>query len=201
MKLPSIPRRSALARLVTALSLTGLLAGTGTAAAQADAPSLAGARLAVQIPTEPVKIRNVANGGAILPYGGGTASGTVVDMINDYPYGQEWEIEQVGVYGGHPTFKIENVRAASMCLTVKAPLPPDSYAYDTEIRPCTLWPTSDNQQWIITPARQGGNAYQIINVEHPTRGLTPYVTTTHWTGVKLRRLTNNSAFSWRLELQ
>ncbi|MGP4023455.1 RICIN domain-containing protein [Actinomadura sp. 3N407] len=184
---------------MSALSLTGLLAGTGAVATPAHADDST-SRLARQVPLEPVKIRNVANQGALVPYEAGTAPGTPVVMTKVWPRGQEWQFEPAGSYHGVFTYKIENINAAGMCLTVIEPLPPDNFFYDTEIQPCTA-PVNDSQQWILRQALNDRHAYQIINADHLRRGLVPYTTATHHTGVKLRPLNNTTAFSWRLELQ
>ncbi|XRQ13504.1 RICIN domain-containing protein [Actinomadura welshii] len=157
-------------------------------------------RLAKRVPLEPVKIRNVANQGALVPYEAGTAPGTAVVMTKVWPRGQEWQLEPAGAHQGVYTYKIENINAAGMCMTVIEPLPHDAFGYDTELQPCTT-PVNDSQQWILRYALNDRHAYQIINADHLHRGLVPYTTATHHTGVKLRPLNNTTAFSWRFEVQ
>ncbi|MFD0686390.1 RICIN domain-containing protein [Actinomadura fibrosa] len=180
-------------------------ADPGSAPAAAESSSSSPAAPAPPLDQQ-VKIRNVANGGAILPTGGGTDQGIDVDMINRWDAGgQVWTISDTGdpTEDGDPTYSIHNEKA-DQCLTIKSPIPVPPHTNHTKIMPCTT-DVNPSQEWIIKPAKGNGTkgSWWIIPQDQTNRALAPddpTVADGHtWVQLKIRQ--NSKTFGWRLEKQ
>lgn len=148
-----------------------------------------------------VQIRSVATNGALVPFGGGTDAGRVVDMIALWPSSpeaQQWQLVAAGTSGGATAYQVKNRKAAGMCLEAKKSLV-NNGRYDTWIQTCDTTEPEKSQLWVPKASPQQSSHYQIFSAKHTGKALTPDALNSHNVGVWIRTPTNTNAFSWTID--
>ncbi|MBE1536375.1 RICIN domain-containing protein [Actinomadura algeriensis] len=147
-----------------------------------------------------VQIRNVANNGAILPWGGIMNDGQYVDMIAvGYGLAQQWQMVPSGTTAKGQAYQLKNRKNLTKCLEArKNPGSAGNGRYDTWIQPCDPDPDRD-QKWVPVVSPQQSSHYQIFSAKYPDRAMTPDVPTANNVGLWLRPPEHTNAFSWTID--